>query len=116
MPGTPMTGAPMPGMPLPGDPMQGFQTPGIPSANKAGGMAIASLILSVSGLLCGVTAIVGIVLGVIELGRIKKGESSEKGRGLAKAGVIIGSIAIGLSVLITIISIATGGFSFEVTT
>lgn len=96
--------------------MQGFQVPGAPPASKASGMAIASLILSVSGLLCGVTAIVGIVLGVIELGRIKKGESSAKGKGLAKAGVIIGAVVIGLSVLVTIITIATGGFSFDVKT
>jgi len=88
--------------------------PGAPYPEKASGMALASMILSVVGLFCGVTAIVGIILGAIELGRIKRGESSAKGKSLATAGVIIGAIVIGLSLIFTIIAIATGGFSFEV--
>jgi hypothetical protein len=89
---------------------------GMPVQDKASGMALASLILSIVGVFCGITAIVGIVLGVIELNRIKRGESSMKGKGMATAGIIIGAIVIALGIILTIISIATGGFSFEVTT
>jgi hypothetical protein len=85
----------------------------MPTPEKASGMAIASLILSLSGILCGITALVGVVLGLIELSRIKNGQSSPKGKGMAKAGVIIGIILIAVGLLITVISIATGGFSFE---
>ena len=95
-------------------PGPGMPGPGMPPQDKASGMAIASLILSIAGLLCGITAIIGIVLGAIELSRINKGVSSPKGKGLALGGIIIGAIVLGLGLLLTIISIATGGFSFEV--
>lgn len=108
--GTPPGGTPPGGMPPGGMP------PGMPVQDKASGMAIASLVLSLLGILCGITAIIGIVLGVLELGKIKRGESSAKGKGLATAGIIIGAIVLALGVIFTLISIATGGFSFEVTT
>lgn len=121
MPGAPTPGAPMPGVHMPGAPMPGgpagypgsYPGAGAPP-DKASGMATVSLVLSAFGVLCGITAIAGIVLGVIELNRIKRGESSPKGKGLAMAGVIVGAIIIGLSLIFTIIAIATGNFSFEV--
>lgn len=106
----------MPGAPIPGGGMPGGGMPGAPVPEKASGLAIASLILSILGVLCGVTAIVGIILGAVELSKIKRGESSEKGRGLALAGVIIGAVVLALGIIFTIISLATGGFSFEITT
>lgn len=81
---------------------------------KASGMAVASLVLSLVGICCTITAVVGLILGLIELGKIKKGESSAKGKGMATAGVIIGAIAIGLGVLWTIYSMATGGFYWNI--
>lgn len=117
MPGGPggpgMPGGPSgPGMP-PGGGMGGMPPGSMQRPDKASGMAIASLVLSIFGCLCGITAIVGVILGLIELGRIKKGESSAKGRGLALAGVIIGIVVLALGLILTIISIATGGFNFE---
>lgn len=81
---------------------------------KASGMAVASLVLSLVGICCTITAVVGLILGLIELGKIKKGESSAKGKGMATAGVVIGAIAIGLGVLWTIYSMATGGFYWNI--
>ncbi|MBE3068076.1 MAG: DUF4190 domain-containing protein [Chloroflexi bacterium] len=123
MPGSPTDSAgasdsqrPVPGAPGGGMPVAGMP-PGPAPADKASGVALAATILSILGLLCcGLTSIVGIILGVIELGRIKKGESSSKGRGLAMAGIIIGAIVIGLYVLVTIISIATGNYYFHIGT
>ncbi|MEV7007629.1 DUF4190 domain-containing protein [Streptosporangium sp. NPDC051022] len=52
------------------------------------GMAIATLILGIAGLfVCGLTSIVGIVLGHISLNQIKR--TGEEGRGMAIAGLIM---------------------------
>ncbi len=64
-----------------------------------GGLAVASLILSLSSFFFCVTAIPGMVLGFVELSRIKHGEAPPEGRGLALAGAITGAIVTGLVVL-----------------
>lgn len=52
-------------------------------------LAIVSLIASCLGILCGgISAIVGIVLGVVALNQIK--QTREEGHGLAVAGIVIG--------------------------
>ncbi len=85
----------------------------IPQAEKASGLATTALILSIVGILCcGVASIIGIILGVIELGKINKGESSEKGRGYAKAAIIIGIATLAIGILLNIILITTGTFTF----
>lgn len=77
----------------------------------------AALVLSIVGVFCcGVASIVGLILGIIELGKINRGESPEKGRGFAKAAIIIGAIAIGLGIIINIILAATGNWSFQFST
>ena len=70
-----------------------------------GGIAIASLVIplvSVFGLCfvpAGILAITGMIMGYIELGRIKKGKSPRGGRSFALAGAIIGTT---MTVLISI--------------
>ena len=73
-------------------------------------MATASMILGIIALelFCVVylsipCAIVGLVLGLISLGKIKRGEAS--GPGMAKAGAICSSIALGLDALIIVLGI-----------
>lgn len=57
------------------------------------GKAIASLVTSLVGLACcGVTAIVGVILGVIAMRETK--QTGQQGHGLALAGVIVGGIVI----------------------
>ncbi|MFF5204509.1 DUF4190 domain-containing protein [Streptosporangium sp. NPDC000396] len=57
------------------------------------GMAIASLILGIVGLFtCGITSIVGIILGHISLGQIKR--TGEEGRGMGLAGLILSYLGI----------------------
>lgn len=59
--------------------------------------------LSVYSLLIGLVAgIVGIVLSAIALKRIKKSPEKTKGKGLAKAGLIIGILSTALTILIFI--------------
>ena len=73
--------------------------------------------MSIVGIFCcGLFSIAGLILGYIELGKINRGEASEEGRGLAKAAVIIAIIVLALSVIGTIIVVATGGFSVYVGT
>jgi len=88
-----------------------------PRPEKASGLATASLVLSVVGIFCcSVPALAGVVIGIVELGNIKKGQSSEKGRSLAKAGIIIGILALAVNLIIAIILVATGSYSWELST
>lgn len=82
----------------------------VTSANNP--LAIASLSLSIVGLLCCglILGTAGVVCGHIALNQIKT--KGGNGQGLAKAGLIIGYIAIALHLIFTIVYIgaaATGG-------
>src|SRR5579859_7152349 len=61
-------------------------------------IAIASLICSIVGI-----AILGIIFGHIALSEIKRSNGWQEGRGMALAGLIIGYIEIGLTVLVLIV-------------
>jgi len=56
-----------------------------PQTNTTNGLAVASFVLSIVGL-----GIIGFIMGIVALSQIKK--SSQNGRGLAIAGIIIGVI------------------------
>ena len=64
-------------------------------------MAIASLVSSLLGWLCGIGPILGLIFGFIALNQIKK--TGEGGRGLALAGIIIGALAIVFGIIYGII-------------
>ncbi|MCL2453779.1 MAG: DUF4190 domain-containing protein [Micrococcales bacterium] len=73
---------------------QTVYAPGPPS----NGMAIASLISSLVGILVwGIGAVVGVILGHIAMKQLRT--SGEAGKGMATAGLIIGYIQIGFWVL-----------------
>jgi uncharacterized membrane protein len=78
--------------------------PGYPPPPPAAGtntLAIASLVSSLLGWLCGIGPILGLVFGFIALNQIKK--TGQGGRGLALAGIIIGAVAIVLGIIYGII-------------
>jgi hypothetical protein len=78
---------------MPPPPYGTFQ--GTPQTN---GMAIASLVCSILGMFtCGLTGIVGAILG--HVARKQIAERGEGGDGMALAGIIIGWIVFGLSAL-----------------
>jgi hypothetical protein len=87
-------GPPPPGYPMAGpayypsyDPYQPVRPTG------TNGKAIASLVCSAVGLMCcGLTSIVGVILGVIAMRETRR--SGQDGHGLALAGTIIGGLAI----------------------
>ena len=62
-----------------------------PAPVKTSGLAVASLILGFLGF-CGLTAIVGLILGIVALVQISKSEGRLKGQGLAIAGIIISAV------------------------
>jgi hypothetical protein len=119
--GPPGYGAP-PGHPARYDPYQPYSA-GLPETN---GLAIGSLITSIAGavfsipltLFCYIGAlipVVGVVLGAVALGQIKR--TNQQGRGLAIAGIVIGAVMTVLLVLIAIavMTFAVNRSSFGVT-
>ncbi|WP_343708930.1 DUF4190 domain-containing protein [Mycobacterium sp.] len=83
-----------------------------PYPSQTNGLAVASLVTSIAGVVLGiplaifcyigwVIPVVGAVLGGIALGQIKR--SGQQGRGMAIAGVAIGSATAALLVLIMVI-------------
>ena len=64
---------------------------------KTNALAIASLISSFF------VSVLGIILGFVALNQIKK--TGEQGRGLALAGIIIGFVAVGITVLIIVLQV-----------
>ena len=83
----------------PGYPAYSYGTPAVVvPAQSTNGMAIASLVCSLAGILtCGVTAIIGAILGHVARRQIR--ERGEGGDGLALAGIITGWIIFGLNAL-----------------
>lgn len=83
--------------PVPPAPYAAYQPP------PSNGFAIASFVTSLVGtfLLFGISGIVGIVLGIIALGRSKETEGA--GRGLAIAGIVIGTLQWVLLAVVVVI-------------
>ena len=68
---------------------------------KASGLAIASLVLGCLGLLtCGITSLVGLVLGIIALVRINKSQGQLGGKGVALAGTIVSAACLLLGLIL----------------
>ncbi len=67
------------------------------------GLSIAALVTGILWL-----TIVPIILGAIDLSRIKNGAASPKGRGLDIAGIVLGGLGIVGWIVITIVAVAVG--------
>lgn len=62
---------------------------------KTSGLAVASLVLAVCGLFtCGLTAIIGLILGIVAIGAISKRADQLKGKGLAIAGIVVSAVSM----------------------
>ena len=60
---------------------------------KTSGLAIISLVLGVLGLVsCGITSLVGLVLGIVALMKINKSQGRLSGGGLAIAGIVVSGL------------------------
>jgi hypothetical protein len=76
--------------------------PGPPTAAPQGrtsGMAVASLLLGIVGF-CGITAIIGMILGIVAHVKIRRSRGQLKGSGLAIAGVVVSGVMLFVSLFI----------------
>ena len=79
---------------------------GSPTAPKTSGMALGSLVLGCLGLVsCGITSLVGLVLGIIALVRINKSKGELKGQALALAGIVVSLIILLIMPIITALTL-----------
>ena len=81
---------------------------------KTSGMAIASLVLGIVGTVTcvatfGIASIVGLILGIVSLGQIKRSVGELTGRGLAIAGIVLSAISLALAVLSILFFVLTAG-------
>jgi hypothetical protein len=74
----------------------GYPPYGPPPVERTNGMAIASLVIALTG----AGALLAVIFGHIARSQIKRG--GERGAGMALAGLIIGYIGIGLSLAVSI--------------
>lgn len=79
----------------------------MPGANN--GMAVAAMCCGIGGFLCIIPAILGIVFGVIAKNQIRDSNGTQRGDGMATAGIVLGIVWIAL----TVILLATGGLDVD---
>ena len=84
------------------------QAPATPP--KSSGMAIAAMILAILGLCTCITAPIGLILGIVALGRTNR-DPRLQGRGMAIAGIVIGGLITFLALIAIPIGLAVGGIS-----
>ncbi len=115
-PGPPPGYGARPGYPGPYDPYQPYQD----RSRETNGLAIGSLATSIAGIpltiICWIgvlLSVVGVVLGAVALGQIKR--TNQQGRGLAIAGIVVGAVTTVLLVVITIavMTVFIGSSSFD---
>src|ERR1041384_1312719 len=87
--GNPVSGAPLPS--LPPRPTSTATFPGV--VPRTSGLAVSSLVLGILGIIsCGISSLVGIILGSVALAQIKRSGGQLKGEGLAIAGLCVSGL------------------------
>lgn len=70
---------------------------------SASGLAIAALVTGILQM-----GIIPIILGAIDLNKIKKGESSTAGRGMDIAGIVLGAVSLIWIFIVVIFALSVG--------
>jgi Domain of unknown function (DUF4190) len=100
--------------PPPAPPAAG-QTPYQPRpTSPTNGLAIASLVLGIAGLVfyvCGIASILALVFGYMAKGQIDQSGGTQQGRGMAIAGIIMGWIGVAILVIFWVVIIIVGAAS-----
>jgi hypothetical protein len=94
-----------------GPPGYGYPGYGYPQAQPTNGLAIASLVCSLAGLVVCLSAPVGAILGHVARKQIR--ERGEQGDGMALAGIIVGWILTGLGIIGCVFYVAVLGWAFS---
>ena len=79
----------------------------MPPSAGTNGLAIGSLVLSLLGLFCGIGSIVGVILGFIARGQIKR--TGQGGDGMALAGIVIGIATLVISIAVYVWILSSSG-------
>ena len=78
--------------------------PGVTAGQaKTSGMAIASLVLGILGLVCGLPAIPGLILGIVALSQVSQSRGQLAGKGLAIAGICVSAAVLLLGLLSVVV-------------
>ena len=110
-PSPPPAPSPPPGAPSPPPAPPGYQQTtgyGYQTGPKTNGLAIASLVLGIAGLVfyaCGVPSILALVFGYMARGQIDRDPATQGGRGMALAGIIMGWIGVAIFVIFWVVII-----------
>lgn len=99
----PPPGAPGYGYPPPQQ-TPGYYFPAYQQPRRTNGLAIASLVCGICGFLYVIPAILGIVFGAVAVRQIKR--DGTEGRGMAIAGMAVGTAWLALVALIIIVVVA----------
>jgi hypothetical protein len=82
--------------------------------DKASGLAITAMVIGIVAIVCSwviglnfALGIAALVIGIIEFKKINDKQSSEKGKGMALTGIILGSLAILGSIIYVIVIAVT---------
>lgn len=109
-PGPPPAQSPPPAAPAPppAPPSYAQQTTGYgyQAGPKTNGLAIASLVLGIAGLVfyaCGATSVLALVFGYMSRGQIDRDPQNQGGRGMAIAGIIMGWIGVAIFVIFWVV-------------
>lgn len=82
------------------------QPPSVPQGGTTNTMAIVSVVTSLTGCVCGITSIVGIITGFVALSQINASGGTQKGRELAIGGIVVGFLACFFSAAMMALSLA----------
>jgi len=64
------------------------------------GTAVAALVCGIAGFLCLIPGILGIILGFVAKGQIRQSNGTQRGDGMATAGIVLGCIWVALTVVL----------------
>jgi hypothetical protein len=81
--------------------------PNPPAAGGSNGLATAALVCGIVGFFCVVPAILALIFGYRARNQIDASGGAQSGRGLATAGIVLGWIWIGLTVLSLAFAVAS---------
>ena len=104
---------PPPGAPPGPPPPYGSAYGAPPVLQTSNGMAIASFVCSLVGVLFCLTAPLGIVFGHVAVSQIKRANGTQGGRGMAVGGLIVGYLAVAawIALVVAVSSSDTSAFS-----
>ena len=96
---------PPPGPPYRAAPQYGYTYGPAPVITRTNGLAIASMVLSITSVFLGiffVPQILGIVFGHVSMAQIRRSQGTEQGAGMAIAGLVVGYVMLVLWIVIWI--------------